>query len=481
MPHPPGSTRAPSPHAGVTLDELVAVEQLHLQWVSGQPAGGGRRVRWAHSTDLVDPSPYLKGGDLVCTVGVALTSAEACRAFVATLAGCDVAALCFGVGDVHPRVPDALREACAEHGLPLIVAPWGAPFEDVTEYLAERQVAAEAARNRREQELLTGLLAGVRARADTTGLLDLARAALPGTLEVQSVEPHHHRSTGGGDLTSALGERQVLVWEGAPAGSGQALLDQIARVMAVAAHERDIEDTYRWERVGQLVQMVGDGLASPAALRSLFAEADLASDLWVASAWPSGAAVLLAERLPDALVGQTRESTMALTSSDEAVLAAEEQLSLPCGYGSHLPLAEISRSIKEARAALQLAQKRGHAVGPEGLTTLEGLLEQQPTATLRPFVDELILPIVDADRRHRSTYLETLRVFLRNNGSLQETASECYLHVNTVRKRLERIGETTGRNPWDFSDRAALAIALWAYDRRTGSELSRGTSRYGAG
>ena len=61
--------------------------------------------------------------------------------------------------------------------------------------------------------------------------------------------------------------------------------------------------------------------------------------------------------------------------------------------------------------------------------------------------------------------MRTLRVFLATHGSLIETARELFLHSNTVRHRLARIGEITGRNPLNFEDQAAFTIGLRAADR----------------
>ena len=81
------------------------------------------------------------------------------------------------------------------------------------------------------------------------------------------------------------------------------------------------------------------------------------------------------------------------------------------------------------------------------------------------------------DRLHRGRLLETLRTFLRLGGSLQETARVLYLHVNTVRHRLRRIAELTGRDPAVFDDRIALAIALWTFDRNARRAWAPGAGR----
>ncbi|MBB2891382.1 helix-turn-helix domain-containing protein [Flexivirga oryzae] len=447
---------------GPTLTELVDASQLRLHWVGGESTAGQRHVRWAHSTELADPSPYLKGDELVCTVGAGLTDAPSCERFVDALLAAHAAGLCFGIGDAHPAVPPDLIRACARHELPLLAAPPGAPFEAVAEFVVERQVALEAGRTEQAGKLQARLLADLRIGAGTEELIAIVQDELDG--EITLADSGSPAATGAA-VTTALSSGQVLTWAVTPSTWAHQTLEQVARIVDVAAHERDVEATYRWERVGQLVMLVGDRLALPQSLLPFLAEAGVRRDGIVASAWPSGAAALLAHKLPDALIGQTSTLTVALTNSTAAVRTAAESLSLACGHGNALPLDDVGRSITQARAALLLAQRVGRTTGPAELTTLEGLLVQQPPQLLRPFVDELVAPIRALNAREQPTYLDTLRRFVRNGGSVQQTAAECYMHVNTVRKRMQRIHEATGRDPLDFQDRAALAIALWAYDR----------------
>lgn len=50
----------------VTVRQLLAVPRFRLRLVAGE-AGLDRPVRWAHSTELLDPGPYLRGHELVLT------------------------------------------------------------------------------------------------------------------------------------------------------------------------------------------------------------------------------------------------------------------------------------------------------------------------------------------------------------------------------------------------------------------------------
>ena len=71
-----------------------------------------------------------------------------------------------------------------------------------------------------------------------------------------------------------------------------------------------------------------------------------------------------------------------------------------------------------------------------------------------------------ADERHGRAQIDTLRAFLADDGSLQRTARHLFVHVNTVRHRLERVRDLTGRDPFTFAGRTEIAIALWAHDHR---------------
>ena len=160
-----------------TLRDLLATPSLRLRVAVAQEDGLDHRVRWAQATELPDPSPYLRGGELVCSVGTTLTTPERCEDFVRVLAAAGVAGLCFGLGDVHEEVPTALREACERYGVPLLLAPLGAPFSAISEYLAGRRLEAETAATRTAETLVSQLLSGLRARASVS---DAAGERRPG-------------------------------------------------------------------------------------------------------------------------------------------------------------------------------------------------------------------------------------------------------------------------------------------------------------
>src|SRR5918998_4046589 len=108
------------------------LRELDLRLVAGAD-GAGRAVRWVHISELVDPTPWLSGGELLLTTGLQLEAADRQREYVARLAGHGLAGLGLGTGFAHAGVPDAMAAAAEEHGFPLFEVPYELPFIAVTE------------------------------------------------------------------------------------------------------------------------------------------------------------------------------------------------------------------------------------------------------------------------------------------------------------------------------------------------------------
>jgi hypothetical protein len=240
------------------------------------------------------------------------------------------------------------------------------------------------------------------------------------------------------------------------------VLDLIAPFVRAAQRERDVEAALARERVGQLLSLVERRMLLPDALSQLLDWPGFTASQLMCSAWPAGAGALLSMAVPDALVGDAPDLCLMLTTQP---LDATDDLSLPSGHSALVALTEIGSAIGQARIALDLAQRRGRRVGPDQLSTLDSLLEQLPPAQLAPFRQQLIDPLAEMDRRRGTQHVRTLRAFLGANGSLSDTAKDLYLHTNTVRHRLTRILELTGRDPLNHNDQAAFAVALHAADR----------------
>jgi hypothetical protein len=451
----PAATEDRAPGAP-TLRDLLDAPGLGLAVPDGPPQDLDRAISWAHTTEMRDPAKYLRGGELVCTVGISLQTPQDCQTFADSLARAGVAGVCFGIGDGHDAVPSALLTQCRRRDLPVLIAAPSVPFTTVSRFVAEYELGAEIATARATNALVPELLSSLRRHESARELLDTAGQLLECyfTLDMDA--------TAGESPAVEVPGLGTLGWVGSGAPPEPALLDLIARFVRATQAQRDVETALARERVGQLLSLVERRMLLPDALSQLLPWPGFAAGKLTCSAWPAGAGALLSMAIPDALVGAAPDLCLMLTTES---LEMTDDLAVPSGHSAPVPLTEIGSAISQARIALDLAQRRGSSVGPDQLSTLESLLEQLPLAQLAPFKQQLIDPLAEVDRDRGTQHVRTLRTFLTANGSLSETARDLYLHTNTVRHRLARINELTGRDPLNHNDQAAFLIGLRTLDR----------------
>src|SRR5579883_2105451 len=114
----------------LTVRDLVGA--LELELASGERAASAP-IRWVHVSELADPTPWLSGGELLLTTGMALLDTDTQRAYVRRLVEHHLAGLGLGVGFTHPTLPAALLDEAAALDFPLFAVPYEMPFIAITE------------------------------------------------------------------------------------------------------------------------------------------------------------------------------------------------------------------------------------------------------------------------------------------------------------------------------------------------------------
>lgn len=429
----------------VTVGDIIAEASLAVEVIVMPEAGLRRPVAWVHATEQLDPRPHLRRNEIVCTLGSALVRENSARSFVQALTSAEVAGLALGLGEVHLAPPVELILECERGGLPLLVLPHGVPFLAVNDAILRRRSQNEVEARRQETELLSQLMNSARTGRGETAMVDAVIAEFGGTIE--------------------FGERSgAPTWSGVGVGPSPSFLEQLGSVLEIVRLERDREVSETQAQVGQLVSLVGEGLAHPAALLPELERNGVGSERLRVSQWPMGSEGTLADRWPSALVGVVSEGVVMIAEAEDPEQLRE--LGLVCGYSAVVRIDEMRRALSEARSALRLARSRGGIAGPGSLVSLEALLEQQSADRLIPFIEQLVSPLVAADARGRGDLVRTLTVYLEHDRQLQATAEELFIHVNTVRQRFSRVKQLVGRDPMSPEECTDLRIALWAAERR---------------
>ncbi|MCX9193124.1 CdaR family transcriptional regulator [Carbonactinospora thermoautotrophica] len=148
---------------------------------------------------------------------------------------------------------------------------------------------------------------------------------------------------------------------------------------------------------------------------------------------------------------------------------AAELPGLRPGWGVSAPRdnpMELAAAYAEAWTATRaLGHMSGRSVVVHEELGILGLLLAEPRSIdLSRFVKETIGPLINYDRRHGTTLVDTLRTYLDCDCSQQETATRLFVHQKTVRYRLRQIEKLTGLDLHHHHDRVRADVAVRAAD-----------------
>jgi PucR family transcriptional regulator, purine catabolism regulatory protein len=179
-----------------------------------------------------------------------------------------------------------------------------------------------------------------------------------------------------------------------------------------------------------------------------------------------GALVALRERLlcavvdardgvdPVAVAARAREALQ----SDHGELRAAA--SRPAAVGS------LRRSFHEARCALEAAVLADGQSPPvasyRDLGAFQLLLSLQDDEALRLYCDSVLGPLEDASGEYGDELIRSLEAYIEQNGQWEKAARELYCHRHTLRYRIRRVEQLTGRDLSSARDRIEFWLALRA-------------------
>jgi purine catabolism regulator len=530
----------------LTVRELL--RDLDVRLLAGD-RGVDIPVRWVHISELLDPTPWLSGGELLLTTGMQLEGAEEGREFVARLADHQLAGLGFGTGFKHEVVPPALLEAAAELDFPVFEVPYEVPFIAITEAAFTRLVneqyavlrRALAALERLERIVLSqrGLDPLVGALATLLGatvivfdsrgdpLIEHAfrREIAAGTVESLRAEvrerarrrearafvPSVHDgdqglalpvAADGGPQNGAPATRLPEAWLVAIKDAGplsdfdRLTLHQAVTIVALELlRARVAGDTERRLAGDVLAAMVRGELAGPDLARRLapFGLAERVAAIVVERRGGGrGSPASLEGVLADALRGEAAPGLVASTAgltcalvpgmSDEELVALTERVTeraakelgayLEAGAGRAVAGGDARRSFHEARCALEAlgmssngssaaSERLGFRVATyKDLGSFQLLLSLQDDQALRLFCDSILGPIEASEGHYGGELMRSLEAFIEENGQWERAARRLYCHRHTLRYRIRRVEELTGRDLSSARDRIEFWLAL---------------------
>ena len=142
------------------------------------------------------------------------------------------------------------------------------------------------------------------------------------------------------------------------------------------------------------------------------------------------------------------------------------EISVSVGIGRpHRQLIDLRQSYYEASYAIKIRKLKGEPrviasfddLGSYGL-----LLGLQDTLSLEVFYDSVLGKLQEYDEQNSSDLVKSLACFLEANGHWGDAAEKLYVHRHTLRYRMKRVEEITGRDLNQSQDRMEFWLALKA-------------------
>lgn len=465
--------------------------------VGGGSALGRARVRWVHSSEVLEIAPLLAGGELLLTGGAALLALKpaAQAEYVWSLASRRVAALAVETAGTGRRLPAELVGAADEAGLPLIELRQVVPFVEVAEAVNRRivsgQVNALQTADRLSQALteriassgaqLGPLVALIAEDLDVHVRVVDTRGAL-----LASAGPDPREGAHGPDAELSVGGIGAahLSLIGDPGADSELLETVLARVRSIVAlalaqqHRPSLarlaeDELLRLigaggggDRLIELCQAAGVPAEAPLVMATVRRPADGAGDIERRARAALPTALLIADGAwVDILVPLPPRSGHAERERLLAVLRGAV-----AGTGLTGALGPTAATIRQA--ALSLAEARvTWRLGRSSKWTdpihdaSDFLVERTAERSLSrgavdAIVEESLGELLRLDQRNGGELVRTLDVWITAGCNATDAAQILFLERQSLHKRLRRIFSAIGGDPRGRGKLGALAFAV---------------------
>jgi len=507
-------TRRTTPRTpAVSVDDLLGATELGLDLYTSPTRPEQLNVEWTATSDLVDPTPFLEGGELLLTTGSQLDSddEEAIAAYFERLATCGIQVVGLGIGLRYQSMPQSIVRRAAQHGIALLEVPLATPFVAISRLIASKIAKQEyeaVGHALTTQALLVqaltdgfGLNAMLVSLSDVTSgaccvvdfygtILAEAPEALSWPIELvldrrQESEPWHVDGLSAYPVT--LEGRSVATLLTRALDQHQDSVIYARGLVAIELAKRREILVARRESLGLLLEDVLQGLlrGRDAALRLNRFGVDLesrntviiarvagSSDTLLRAPWDlqshldrnePGSRLVVATANDELIIIQpaTMDAARTATRLGERLGHFTDRVSIGTG-GSYRGLDGLLLSHAEASAAV----RRGAGVHIAGRMRLADIVVATAAPGAQTLAEELLRPLTDYDQANDGDLIDTLRHFLEEGASTLHTAERMFLHRNTVGQRIRRIQELTGLDPRHLPQAAELWLALASRQRK---------------
>ncbi|HET7350918.1 MAG TPA: PucR family transcriptional regulator [Marmoricola sp.] len=454
-------------------------------------------VSAVHISELLDPTGYLNGGELLLTTGLAMPKSKlGCDRYVRRLKEAGVSALAIGLGPVHTSPPGPLIDACQKFDLALLSVPGPTPFQVITK-------TYWSAVSRVTEQRLNDVLAAHRALVNAAASPDPVAAVLRSLSRAMNGWAAVMGPQGGieqvyplrmlEDAELVRGEISRLQVAGIHSAASFEAAGHVVVVFPLAVEKRvvgylAVGSPATLDAPQRRVVLTACALLSiDAVLRQRHESARAATHRCVATLVDLGmvdAARRLAAEVQAPLIG---EECLVLVlrsrDSDEAANLVRHWCaeSLAVGVDAHVawflvpiphrPLLELEKAIRAsdpAAAAILSEPVRLELAGPVRVRMVEALDSLHPgevilrSSSVRRHGTSLATSLDQLITREPQELVTALAGYLKHHGNWEQASRALGIHRNTLRHRIGRCTRALGVDLDDPDVSAELWLSMRA-------------------
>lgn len=491
----------------VSVDVLLNDADLGLSLRTTPASPEKLQVEWTATSELVDPTPFLEGREILLTTGAQLDAddEEATGAYFERLTTRGIGVIGFGIGLRHHDVPDTVIRYAAQFGIALIEVPLETPFVAISRLvankIAEQEYQALSHALAIQDQLVQALTDGAGLHTMLVSLSEVVSApcavmdfygtilaeapeTLTWPLELVLERRLETESWGLGDLSA-----YPVVLEGRPIATlltratdqheqsvlyarGLVAIELAKRSEILVARRQSLglmlEDVLQGLLRGREAELraerFGIDLASPNTV--VIARTSASSNALLRTPWDLQSHLMLNKPGARLVVAIANDELVVIQPATMDAAQTAKRLGERLGYfkgpvsigtgGSYPGLEGLLLSHAEASAAA----RRGTGINIGGRMRLVDIMVATAVPGIRDLANDLLSPLHNHDRSNGGELVDTLRIFLEEGASTLRTAERMFVHRNTIGQRIRRIRDLTGLDPTQPPHAAELWLAL---------------------
>lgn len=392
----------------IRCKDIMGLPSLKDLRIVGGRNGLNRVLRWVHVLDLPDVVEWVRGGELLFMTGINLhQDISGLQEIVRKIASKNLAGIVINVGPYIQRVPEEVISLADELRFPIFELPWETKLVEVTHdicgYIVTKQLEQQTVHDLLENILYADIdeLSGVIARGTSYGY-DLSLPHQVAIIRFVNIDEYLAKQK--------FIDAQTII------NMKNSLERLILEVLA-----KNKKRSLAMFRIDSIILLV-----------------------------PSNEQI-------------SSDNVAVFCEIKKKILEKYSGLAISIGIGKqYANLEEFKKSLEQAEQARKFAE---HGDGImvcdyEQLGVNKLLFKVQDRTALESFCAETVNALVQYDSTHETDLTNTLQVLIENNCNVFQASQKLYVHRNTLKYRIQKIEEITGRTLDSGEDRINLYMGL---------------------